>query len=237
MLVVLDGGEVAGATARCRGRAARQHRARPGRHRAAATAGRWRSARRHGRRGRPPTGATRSAALGRPDRLDPGAGGQALARQLAPYRLSPHVDRARRPPARGHGAARAARARRRGRGRPRADLAPARAAGTGCGCRSASARTAAPSSWTSRSPRRTAWARTACSSAPPAPASPSCCARWCSALAATHSSEDLNFVLVDFKGGATFASLDALPHTSAVITNLADELPWSTGCRTRSTAS
>ena len=45
------------------------------------------------------------------------------------------------------------------------------------------------------------------------------------ALAATHSSEELNFVLVDFKGGATFASLDALPHTSAVITNLADELP------------
>src|SRR5690606_28282216 len=45
------------------------------------------------------------------------------------------------------------------------------------------------------------------------------------ALAITHSSEDLNFVLVDFKGGATFASLDALPHTSAVITNLADELP------------
>ncbi|MEV0808250.1 type VII secretion protein EccCa [Micromonospora sp. NPDC050200] len=45
------------------------------------------------------------------------------------------------------------------------------------------------------------------------------------ALAVTHSSEELNFVLVDFKGGATFASLDALPHTSAVITNLADELP------------
>ncbi|PWR10824.1 type VII secretion protein EccCb [Micromonospora acroterricola] len=45
------------------------------------------------------------------------------------------------------------------------------------------------------------------------------------ALAARHSSEELNFVLVDFKGGATFASLDALPHTSAVITNLADELP------------
>ncbi|MDT4995711.1 MAG: segregation ATPase FtsK/SpoIIIE, family [Actinoplanes sp.] len=46
-----------------------------------------------------------------------------------------------------------------------------------------------------------------------------------SALAVTHSSEELNFVLVDFKGGATFASLDDLPHTSAVITNLADELP------------
>ena len=44
-------------------------------------------------------------------------------------------------------------------------------------------------------------------------------------LAITHSSEELNFVLVDFKGGATFASLDVLPHTSAVITNLSDELP------------
>ncbi|MFD4637141.1 type VII secretion protein EccCa [Lentzea sp. NPDC058436] len=44
-------------------------------------------------------------------------------------------------------------------------------------------------------------------------------------LAATHSSQVLNFVLTDFKGGATFLGLDALPHTSAVITNLADELP------------
>jgi len=43
-------------------------------------------------------------------------------------------------------------------------------------------------------------------------------------LALTHSSETLNFVLVDFKGGATFASLDVLPHTSAMITNLEDEL-------------
>ncbi|MDG4795727.1 type VII secretion protein EccCa [Micromonospora sp. WMMD1082] len=43
------------------------------------------------------------------------------------------------------------------------------------------------------------------------------------ALATTHSSETLNFVLVDFKGGATFLGLDELPHTSAVITNLADE--------------
>ncbi len=42
-------------------------------------------------------------------------------------------------------------------------------------------------------------------------------------LALTHSSETLNFVLVDFKGGATFLGLDQLPHTSAVITNLADE--------------
>ncbi|MFY1653086.1 type VII secretion protein EccCa [Solwaraspora sp. WMMB762] len=45
------------------------------------------------------------------------------------------------------------------------------------------------------------------------------------ALAATHSSETLNFVLIDFKGGATFTRLDKLPHTSAVITNLSDELP------------
>jgi S-DNA-T family DNA segregation ATPase FtsK/SpoIIIE len=44
-------------------------------------------------------------------------------------------------------------------------------------------------------------------------------------LAATHSSETLNFVLVDFKGGATFASLERLPHTSALITNLSDALP------------
>ncbi|KQS59219.1 secretion protein EccC [Geodermatophilus sp. Leaf369] len=44
-------------------------------------------------------------------------------------------------------------------------------------------------------------------------------------LAVTHDSETLNFVLVDFKGGATFTKLDRLPHTSAVITNLADELP------------
>ncbi|MFE6727992.1 type VII secretion protein EccCa [Streptomyces californicus] len=43
------------------------------------------------------------------------------------------------------------------------------------------------------------------------------------ALALTHSSEKLNFVLVDFKGGATFLGLEDLPHTSAVITNLADE--------------
>ncbi|QMU80331.1 type VII secretion protein EccCa [Streptacidiphilus sp. PB12-B1b] len=43
-------------------------------------------------------------------------------------------------------------------------------------------------------------------------------------LAVTHSSEVLNLVLVDFKGGATFLNMDRLPHTSAVITNLADEI-------------
>ncbi|HEY9522499.1 MAG TPA: type VII secretion protein EccCa, partial [Thermopolyspora sp.] len=44
-------------------------------------------------------------------------------------------------------------------------------------------------------------------------------------LAITHSSEILNFVLVDFKGGATFLGLERLSHVAAVITNLEDELP------------
>ena len=44
------------------------------------------------------------------------------------------------------------------------------------------------------------------------------------ALAVTHPPNSLNFALIDFKGGATFTRLDKLPHTSAVITNLAEEL-------------
>ncbi|MHC1562894.1 type VII secretion protein EccCa [Actinomycetospora sp. C-140] len=43
-------------------------------------------------------------------------------------------------------------------------------------------------------------------------------------LITTHSSEALNLVLVDFKGGATFAGLADAPHVAAVITNLADDL-------------
>ncbi|GAA1934311.1 type VII secretion protein EccC [Streptomyces sodiiphilus] len=43
-------------------------------------------------------------------------------------------------------------------------------------------------------------------------------------LAVTHTSETLNFVLADFKGGATFTGMAQLPHVSAVITNLADDL-------------
>ncbi|MFE9389609.1 type VII secretion protein EccCa [Streptomyces sp. NPDC006784] len=43
-------------------------------------------------------------------------------------------------------------------------------------------------------------------------------------LAVTHSSETLNFVLADFKGGATFAGMAHMPHVAAVITNLADDL-------------
>ncbi|MBS43644.1 MAG: type VII secretion protein EccC [Nocardioides sp.] len=43
-------------------------------------------------------------------------------------------------------------------------------------------------------------------------------------LAMTHSPEQLNMVLVDFKGGATFSGMSQMPHVSAVITNLAQEL-------------
>ncbi|WP_330179085.1 type VII secretion protein EccCa [Nocardia sp. NBC_01503] len=43
-------------------------------------------------------------------------------------------------------------------------------------------------------------------------------------MVTTHSPDLLNLVLVDFKGGATFLGLDPLPHVSAVITNLEEEL-------------
>ena len=44
------------------------------------------------------------------------------------------------------------------------------------------------------------------------------------AMITSHSPEVLNLVLVDFKGGATFLGLDEVPHISAIITNLEDEL-------------
>ncbi|MCE6996885.1 type VII secretion protein EccCa [Saccharothrix sp. S26] len=40
------------------------------------------------------------------------------------------------------------------------------------------------------------------------------------ALAATHAPEQLAMVLVDYKGGATFAPFTALPHVAGLITNL-----------------
>ncbi|QRY52313.1 type VII secretion protein EccCa [Mycolicibacterium septicum] len=40
----------------------------------------------------------------------------------------------------------------------------------------------------------------------------------------SHSPEQLNLVLVDFKGGATFLGLDGIAHIAAIITNLEDEL-------------
>ena len=44
------------------------------------------------------------------------------------------------------------------------------------------------------------------------------------ALAATHPPDLLAFVLVDFKGGATFAGMADLPHVAGTITNLQDDL-------------
>ncbi|MPQ97027.1 type VII secretion protein EccCa [Modestobacter sp. I12A-02628] len=44
------------------------------------------------------------------------------------------------------------------------------------------------------------------------------------AAATTHGPDVLNLVLVDFKGGATFAGMSQLPHVAAVITNLQDDL-------------
>ena len=79
------------------------------------------------------------------------------------------------------------------------------------------ARTPRRSSWTSKHPPRAGPVRTDCSSAPPGRASQSCSAPWCS-LVAQHGPDVLNLVLVDFKGGATFAGLSELPHVSALIT-------------------
>lgn len=42
-------------------------------------------------------------------------------------------------------------------------------------------------------------------------------------LVTRHSPEQLNLVLVDFKGGATFAGCESAPHVAAVITNLENE--------------
>ncbi|MDQ3574988.1 MAG: type VII secretion protein EccCb, partial [Actinomycetota bacterium] len=45
-----------------------------------------------------------------------------------------------------------------------------------------------------------------------------------SALAITHPPERLSFVLVDYKGGATFTGVAGLPHVAGMITNLEDDL-------------
>lgn len=43
------------------------------------------------------------------------------------------------------------------------------------------------------------------------------------ALTATHGPEDLAMVLVDYKGGATFAPFSGLPHVAGIITNLEND--------------
>src|SRR5665811_148710 len=42
-------------------------------------------------------------------------------------------------------------------------------------------------------------------------------------LALGATPEELSFVFIDFKGGATFRDLEALPHTAGTITNLEAE--------------
>ncbi|WP_055588238.1 type VII secretion protein EccCa [Peterkaempfera griseoplana] len=51
-------------------------------------------------------------------------------------------------------------------------------------------------------------------------------------LTMTHAPEHLSFVLVDFKGGATFAGVTDLPHVAGLITNLADDLAMVDRVRT-----
>jgi len=46
---------------------------------------------------------------------------------------------------------------------------------------------------------------------------------WVLSMAAIHSPERVNFLLVDFKGGAAFAALERLPHTVGTITDLDDD--------------
>ncbi|MEU4389719.1 type VII secretion protein EccCa [Kribbella sp. NPDC023855] len=43
------------------------------------------------------------------------------------------------------------------------------------------------------------------------------------ALLAAHSPEDLAMVLIDYKGGATFAPFEGVPHVAGIITNLVDD--------------
>jgi S-DNA-T family DNA segregation ATPase FtsK/SpoIIIE len=44
------------------------------------------------------------------------------------------------------------------------------------------------------------------------------------ALMVANSPENLNLLLIDFKGGATFLGLERAPHVTAVVTNLVDDL-------------
>jgi type VII secretion protein EccCa len=42
-------------------------------------------------------------------------------------------------------------------------------------------------------------------------------------LVATHHPDQVNLLLTDFKGGSTFLGMEKLPHTAAVVTNMAEE--------------
>ena len=131
---------------------------------------------------------TATTELGRADALRPGRGRGAgpAARAAAAVRTA---SRRRAAAHRRAGPGRPARPRRPVRVRPGPRLGPAGPTATGCGCRSASAPTARRSSWTSRSPRRTAWARTACSIGATGSGKSELLRTLVLALAVTHSSE------------------------------------------------
>ncbi len=150
---------------------------------------------------------------------------EAVARRLAPLRLAAAARVQRRPaePPTSACPSCSASATRRPSTWPRAGH-PART-GTGCGCRSASAADGQPVELDLKESAQDGMGPHGLLIGATGSGKSELLRTLVLALAATHSSEALNFVLVDFKGGATFASLDRLPHTAAVITNLADELP------------
>lgn len=47
---------------------------------------------------------------------------------------------------------------------------------------------------------------------------------WLISLALNYSPQDLRFILVDYKGGAAFGTLEGLPHTHGVLTDLAPQM-------------
>ena len=46
----------------------------------------------------------------------------------------------------------------------------------------------------------------------------------------THPPGRLSLVLVDYKGGATFAGMERLPHSAGLITNLSEDLSLVDRC-------
>ena len=95
---------------------------------------------------------------------------------------------------------------------------------TGCGCRSASARAAAPVHLDIKESAQQGMGPHGLVIGATGSGKSEFLRTLVLGLAMTHSPEQLNMVLVDFKGGATFAGMSEMPHVSAVITNLAQEL-------------
>ena len=95
---------------------------------------------------------------------------------------------------------------------------------SGCGCRSASARTAAPVMLDLKEAAQEGMGPHGLCVGATGSGKSELLRTLVLGLAVTHSSETLNFVLADFKGGATFAGMSQMPHVAAVITNLADDL-------------